>query len=180
MIAVSLAGVAVNGFCAWLFAKGSKGDVNVRAAFLHLASDALVAAGVALTGVVIHFTSWRWLDPVASIVVSAIVLWSTWSLLRRALDLAMHAVPAGIDEDEVEKWLRARPGVVDVHDLHIWGMSTTDTAMTAHLLVRPMPADATVCRLDRELRAAFPAIHHVTLQLEPVGSGCALGEPEAI
>lgn len=180
MIVISLVGVGVNGFCAWLFAKGSEGDVNVRAAFLHLASDAAVAAGVAVTGVVIHFTAWRWLDPVASIVVSLVVLWSTWSLLRRALDLAMHAVPAGIDEDAVEKWLRARPDVVDVHDLHIWGMSTTDTAMTAHVVLSTMPTDSLVCRLDKELRAQFKTIHHVTLQLEPRGSDCALAGGDVI
>ncbi len=180
MIIISLVGVGVNGFCAWLFAKGSEGDVNVRAAFLHLASDAAVAAGVAVTGVVIHFTAWRWLDPVASIVVSVVVLWTTWSLLRRALDLAMHAVPAGIDEDAVDAWLCARPDVAEVHDLHIWGMSTTDTALTAHVVVRAMPTDALVCRLDDELRRKFKAIHHVTLQIEPVGADCALAKGDVI
>lgn len=180
MIAISVVGVLVNGFCAWLFAKGSEGDVNVRAAFLHLASDAAVAAGVAVTGVVIHFTAWRWLDPVASIVVAIVVLLSTWSLLRRALDLAMHAVPAGIDEDKIEAWLRARPGVVEIHDLHIWGMSTTETAMTAHVVVSTMPSDALVCRTEEELRRAFSVIHHVTLQMEPRDAKCALASGDVI
>jgi cobalt-zinc-cadmium efflux system protein len=180
MIAVAIVGVAVNGFCAWLFSRGSEGDVNVRAAFLHLLSDAAVAAGVAVAGAIIYFTGWRWLDPVASIVVAVVVLWSTWSLLKRALDLAMHAVPDGLDESKVQAWLEARPGIVQVHDLHIWGMSTTETAMTVHLAVATMPSDGLVCRIDADLRKAFPKIHHVTIQIEPGGTECALAAPHTI
>lgn len=173
MIAVSIGGVAVNGFCAWLFAKGSEGDLNIRAAFLHLASDAAVAAGVAATGVAIRFTNIAWLDPVASILVSVIVLYSTWSVLRRAIDLAMHAVPRGIDEDEVKARLGELPSVVAVHDLHIWALSTTETALSAHLVLSAMPKDGVVCSFDEKVRAQFP-IHHVTLQIEPSGAPCAL------
>ena len=179
MIFVSLAGIVVNAFCAWLFARGSEGDVNVRAAFLHLASDAAVAAGVAVTGVLIHVTGLVWLDSVASIVVALVVLGSTWSLLRRALDLALHAVPAGIDEDRVKAWLTALPGVLAVHDLHIWGISTRDAAVTAHLVVRTMPVGALACEIDAKLRREFP-IHHVTLQFDPEGSNCALAAETAI
>lgn len=179
MIAVSAAGVAVNGFCAWLFAKGSEKDLNVRAAFLHLASDAAVAGGVALTGVAIRFTAIAWLDPVASILVSAIVLYSTWSLLRKAIDLAMHAVPRGIDEDEVKAQLAKLPNVLSVHDLHIWALSTTENALSAHLVLRTMPHDALVCQFDEKVRAEFP-IHHVTLQIEPAGAGCALASVDAV
>ena len=179
MITVSAAGVVVNGFCAWLFAKGSEKDLNVRAAFLHLASDAAVAAGVALTGVAIRFTAIAWLDPVASILVSAIVLYSTWSLLRKAIDLAMHAVPRGIDEDEVEAQLAKLPNVVSVHDLHIWALSTTENALSAHLVLSTMPHDALVCQFDEKVRAEFP-IHHVTLQLEPDGAGCVLASVDAV
>lgn len=178
MIAVSVAGVVVNGFCAWLFARGSEGDLNVRAAFLHLASDAAVAAGVAITGVAIRFTNIAWLDPVASILVSVIVLYSTWSLLRRAIDLAMHAVPRGIDEEEVKARLAALPSVVAVHDLHIWALSTTETALSAHLVLSAMPNDALVCTFDEKVRAEFP-IHHVTLQLEPKEAACALANAHA-
>jgi cobalt-zinc-cadmium efflux system protein len=173
VIIVSAIGVGVNGFCAWLFAKGSEGDVNVRAAFLHLASDAAVAAGVAITGVAILYTKWLWLDPAASLLVSAIVLFTTWSLLRTAVNLAMHAVPRGIDEDVVRQWLRDLPDVVDVHDLHIWALSTTENAVSAHLVVREMPVGALAAEIDEKLRTKF-AVHHVTLQVDPGGASCAL------
>ena len=179
VIVVSVVGVGVNGFCAWLFAKGSSGDVNVRAAFLHLASDAAVAAGVALTGVAIYLTGILWLDPAASIVVSAVVLISTWSLLRRAVDLAMHAVPEGIDESIVRSWLAALPGVVGIHDLHVWAMSTTENVLSAHVVVREMPSGALACDIDAKLREAFP-VHHVTIQIDPDGSSCSLAPDNAI
>lgn len=179
VIVVSLAGIAVNGFCAWLFSKGSKGDLNVRAAFLHLLSDAAVAAGVAVTGILIRYTDFLWLDPVASLVVAAIVLVSTWSLLRRALNLAMHAVPSGLDEAKVEAFLRAQPEVIGVHDLHIWGMSTTETAMTVHVVARTMPTDAFACTIDGKVRKKFK-IHHVTVQVDPEGAPCVLAKDGAI
>ncbi len=181
MIIVSSLGIAVNGFCAWLFTKGSEDDVNVRAAFLHLdlASDAAVAAGVALTGVAIHFTGIRWLDPVASMVVSGVVLVSTWSLLRRALNLAMHAVPQGIDEAEIRQWLIGLPDVVSVHDLHVWAISTSENALSTHVVVREMPSGAFACDIDKRLRAEFP-IHHVTIQIDPAETPCALAKEEAI
>ncbi|HVY26082.1 MAG TPA: cation diffusion facilitator family transporter [Polyangiaceae bacterium] len=172
VIAVSLVGVAVNGFSAWLFASGSD-DLNVRAAFVHLASDAAVAAGVALTGVAIHFTGLVWLDPVASLAVAAVVMATTWSLLKRALELATHAVPRGIDETKVKAWLRGQPGVAEVHDLHIWGLSTTESALTVHLVMDQLPSDAYAIRLDAELREHF-GIQHVTVQLDPSGASCGL------
>ena len=179
VIIISAVGVVVNGFCAWLFAKGSEGDVNVRAAFLHLASDAAVAAGVAITGTIILFTGRQWLDPAASLLVSAIVLLSTWSLLRRAIDLAMHAVPKGIDEERVREWLKTRPGIMAVHDLHVWAMSTTENVLSAHVVAREMPSGAFACELDTKLREEFP-VHHVTIQIDPEGTSCSLGHEEAI
>lgn len=179
VIVVSLVGVAVNGFCAWLFAKGSKDDVNVRAAFLHLASDAAVAAGVAATGVLIYLTGRQWLDPAASILVSAVVLVSTWSLLRRAVDLAMHSVPKGIDEDVVRARLAALPGVVSIHDLHVWAMSTTENVLSAHVVMRDMPRGVLACEIDAKLRDEFP-VHHVTIQIDPEGSSCALEGDEPV
>lgn len=179
MILVSVAGILVNGFCAWLFSKGSKGDLNVRAAFLHLLSDAAVAAGVAVTGILIRFTGIAWLDPAASLVVAFVVMVSTWSLLRRAIDLSMHAVPQGVDEEKVASFLRAQPGVVDVHDLHIWGLSTTECAMTVHIVLRTLPSDALACSIDEKIRKAF-AIHHVTVQFDPDGARCALAEEGAV
>jgi cobalt-zinc-cadmium efflux system protein len=178
VIVVATVGVLVNGFCAWLLS-GSERDVNVRAAFLHLLSDALVAGGVAVTGVLIHLTGLVWLDAVAALGVAVIVVASTWSLFRRALDLALHAVPAGIDEDRVRAWLAELPEVVEVHDLHIWGMSTRDVAMTVHLVVEQMTSHALACEIDHELRSLF-GIHHVTIQLDPLGSRCALAAADAL
>lgn len=179
VIMTSLVGVLVNGFSAWLFARGSEKDVNVRAAFLHLASDAAVAGGVAATGGVILWTGLAWLDPAASLLVSGIVIVTTWSLVRRAIDLAMHAVPQGLDEDVVRQHLSSQPGVVAVHDLHIWAMSTTENALTAHLVMDSMPTGATACAMDAKLREKF-AVHHVTIQIDPEGSACALAGEDVI
>lgn len=163
---VAAAGVGVNGITAWMFARGRKGDVNIRAAFMHMASDALVALGVVATGAMIVVTGWLWLDPVASLVVGAIVITGTWSLLRELLDFALQAVPSGVDRSAVMAYLKALPGVSEVHDLHIWGMSTTETALTAHL-VRPDARvdDALLHNVCAELRARF-SVHHATLQVE--------------
>ena len=166
VMAVAAGGVLVNGFTALLFMSGRKSDLNIRGAFQHMAADALVALGVVATGAAIVFTGWLWLDPAISLVISAIIVWGTWSLMRESLDLALHGVPAAVDEAAVLNYLGALPGVTEVHDLHIWGMSTTETALTAHL-VRPG------CELDdgllhsacMELRARF-AIGHATLQIE--------------
>lgn len=179
MIVVSLVGIGVNAFCAWLFARGSEDDVNVRAAFLHLASDAVVAAGVSITGIAIYFTGYLLLDPIASLVVAAVVLASTWSLLKRAIDLAMHAVPQGVDEEAVRNWLQKLPGVTGVHDLHIWAMSTTENVLTAHITVQKMPKAALATEIDNQLRKEFK-LHHVTIQIDPDGAACFLGGDDII
>ena len=166
VIAVALFGVVVNAASAALFMSGRKGDLNVRGAFLHLASDAGLALGVALSGVVMMFTGWRWLDPVVSIVLAVVILGGTWGLLRASMNLVLDAVPDGIDPDNVKAYLAGLPGVVEVHDLHIWAMSTTDTALTAHLV---MPGDS--CHAGflhdtgRSLKERF-SIEHSTLQVE--------------
>ena len=166
VMVVSAGGVLVNGFTALLFMSGRKGDLNIRGAFLHMASDAVVSLGVIATGAAILLTGWRWLDPAISLVVSGVIVWGTWSLLRESLDLALHAVPAAVDEAAVSAYLATLPGVSEVHDLHIWGMSTTETALTAHL-VRPGGAldDDLLRTACGELRARF-AIGHATLQIE--------------
>jgi len=166
VMVVPAVGVAVNGVTAWMFASGRKGDVNVRAAFMHMASDALVAAGVVAAGAVIWFTHWMWLDPAVSLVIGAIIVLGTWSLLRESLDLALAAVPAGVDRAAVGAYLAGLPGVAEVHDLHIWGMSTTETALTAHL-VRPGAAvdDTLIHEVCLELKTRFN-VHHSTLQVE--------------
>ena len=166
VIVVALGGVVVNGVSAALFASGGKGDLNVRGAFLHMAGDALVSLGVALAGAAILFTGWRWLDPLATLAVSAVIVAGTWSLLTESLKLALDAVPPGVDAQAVRDHLVAAPGVSEVHDLHIWAMSTTDVALTAHL-VRPgaPPDDALLRGLADELRHRF-GIGHATLQVE--------------
>ncbi|HEY2710670.1 MAG TPA: cation diffusion facilitator family transporter [Caulobacteraceae bacterium] len=166
MMAVAAVGIAINGITALMFASGRKGDLNVRSAFQHMASDALVALGVVVTGAAIWFTHWLWLDPAVSLVISGVIVLGTWSLLREALALALAGVPEGVDRGGVADYLAALPGVTEVHDLHIWGMSTTETALTAHL-VRPGAAldDALLTEACGELKRRF-SIHHATLQVE--------------
>ncbi|MEO8927327.1 MAG: cation diffusion facilitator family transporter [Caulobacteraceae bacterium] len=182
MMIVAAAGVAVNGFTAWMFASGRKGDLNIRGAFLHMASDALVAAGVVVAGGLILVTGWTWLDPAVSLIIGAIIVLGTWSLMRESLDLALHAVPTGVDRAAVLAYLGGLPGVSEVHDLHIWGMSTTETALTAHL-VRPDGAidDGLLHRACAELRTRF-AVHHATLQVESGGGAhaCELAPHEVV
>ncbi len=166
VIIVALGGVAVNAVTAMMFASGRKGDLNIRGAFLHMASDALVALGVAVSGALFLFTGWTWIDPAVSLAIGGFIVLGAWSLMRESLDLAVQAVPAGVDRAGVLRYLRGLPGVAEVHDLHIWGMSTTETALTAHL-VRPGGAvdDHLLHSACAELRATF-RIDHVTLQIE--------------
>lgn len=166
IVVVAAIGIAVNGGTALLFASGRHGDLNVRGAFAHMLADALVAAGVVVAGIVIALTGWVWVDPVVSLVVSALIVAGTWSLLRESLGLAMDGVPRGIDTVEVQAALAALPGVDTVHDLHIWAMSTTEHALTAHL-VRPGAGldDAWLVSACTMLRTRF-GIGHSTLQVE--------------
>jgi cobalt-zinc-cadmium efflux system protein len=140
--------------------------LNIRGAFLHMASDALVAFGVVIAGAVIIWTGWLWLDPAISLVISAVIIVGTWSLLRDSTNFALDAVLPGIDQEKVAGFLRALPGVAEVHDLHIWGMSTTETALTAHL-VRPNASidDNLIRHACEELQEHF-SIGHATLQVE--------------
>jgi cobalt-zinc-cadmium efflux system protein len=179
---VAAVGIVVNGVTALLFVSGRKSDLNIKGAFLHMASDALVALGVVIAGAVIMLTGWLWLDPAISLVVSAIIVVGTWSLLRDSVNFSLDAVPPGVDPDKVAVFLRKLPGVAEVHDLHIWGMSTTETALTAHL-VRPGASidDDMLHDACRELREHF-GINHTTLQVEN-GSGahpCGLRPAEVV
>ena len=180
VMAVAAAGVAINGVTAWMFASGRKGDVNLRAAFTHMAADALVAAGVVATGAAIWLTGWTWLDPAVSLLIGGVIVWVTWSLLRESLDLALDAVPAGVDRTAVKAYLASLPGVADVHDLHIWGMSTTETALTVHL-VRPGAGldDGLLHEVSHELEARFK-VHHATLQVEAGGRPCHLADETVV
>jgi cobalt-zinc-cadmium efflux system protein len=182
MMAVAGAGVVVNAVTAMMFMSGRKDDLNIRGAFMHMASDALVALGVVFAGGLILLTGWTWLDPAMSLAIGAIIIAGTWSLLRESLDLALQAVPTGVDRAAVMDYLIALPGVSEVHDLHIWGMSTTETALTAHL-VRPEADvdDALLQNVCNDLRSRF-SVHHATLQIEN-GAGahpCALAPHEVV
>jgi cobalt-zinc-cadmium efflux system protein len=174
VMVVASVGIAVNALTAWLFASGRKGDINIRGAYLHMMSDAAVSLGVVAAGGVILLTGWLWLDPLVCLAIVAIIVAGTWGLLRDSLSMALHAVPPGIDIAKVEAQLCALPGVTRVHDLHVWPMSTTDIALTAHLLMPGgAPGDAFLCDAADALRHDFN-IGHATLQIETDASACAL------
>ncbi len=166
IVTVAAVGVVINTATALLFMSGRKGDINIRAAFLHMAADAVVALGVVLAGIAILITHWLWLDPVISLLINAVVVIGTWQLLKDSFNLAVDAVPSGIEPRAVQTYLAELPGVVAVHDLHIWAMSTTETALTAHLIVPTgNPGDAFLSRLSMELHDKF-GIEHTTIQVE--------------
>ena len=172
---VAALGILVNGATALMFVRGRR-DLNLRSAFVHMAADALIAAGVVAAGIAIALTGLAWLDPAVGLAVSAIVVYATWGLIKEAMGLALDAVPAAIDARAVRAHLAALPGVAAIHDLHIWGMSTTETALTCHLVMPGgHPGDAALARFAHELDERF-AIHHATLQIEVADSGdvCAL------
>lgn len=166
-------GFLVNGGTAALFLSTRTHDLNARGAFLHMAADAAVSLGVVASGAVILATGWTWLDPAVSLVIAVVILIGTWGLLREATDLVLDAVPAGIDPEAVRCYLATLPGVTAVHDLHVWGMSTTEVALTAHL-VKPDPSDddALVASATAGLRERF-RIEHVTLQWDRTDGDCA-------
>jgi cobalt-zinc-cadmium efflux system protein len=163
---VAALGIAINLSTALLFVAGRKGDLNVRGAFLHMTADAAVSLGVVAAGIIIGITGWLWVDPVVSLLVVAVITVGTWSLLTESIHLALDAVPESVELADVEAYLRALPNVTDVHDLHVWGMSTTDVALTAHL-VKPVLGDddAMLIGTCQELHKRF-GIGHATIQIE--------------
>lgn len=166
VISIAAIGIVINAGTAMLFASGRKGDLNIRGAYLHMMADAAVSLGVVLAGVAMLMTGWLWLDPAVSLIVCVVIVSGTWGLLRHSVNLALDAVPQGIDPLEVERYLCSLPAVVDVHDLHVWGMSTTEAALTAHLVVAGTHCDdALISEASRELHNRF-GIEHATLQLE--------------
>jgi cobalt-zinc-cadmium efflux system protein len=159
-------GVLINAVTAWLFVSGKDHDLNIRGAYLHMAADALVSLGVVISGFVIWKFGLRWFDPMSSLLIALVIFWSTWGLLRDSLNLAIDAVPRGVDPQEVRDWLSAQPGVEGMHDLHIWPMSTTETALTAHLLMSEPPTDDKFLHhLAAQLHRKFK-IAHATFQIE--------------
>lgn len=170
VVVVAMIGIAINLGTALLFARGRKGDVNIRGAYLHMAADAAVSAGVVIGGILIIFTRAAWIDPLISLVIIAVILWSTWGLLKESLVMALHAVPEGIDPEKVEAFLEGLPGVTRIHDLHIWPMSTTEAALTAHLVMPGgHPGDLFLHDLQHRLAHEF-RIEHTTVQIE-LGDG---------
>jgi len=174
-------GIVVNTATALLFMRGRESDLNIRGAFLHMAADALVSAGVVVAGGLALAFGWFWLDPATSLIIAAVIVWGTWSLFRQSLHLLFDGVPEGVDLHTVQALLEGLPGVAQVHDLHVWAMGTSETALTAHLV---MPAgggdDAFLRHATEELHAHFE-IRHVTLQVvrEVFCEGCAGPAPPA-
>jgi cobalt-zinc-cadmium efflux system protein len=166
VMVVAAIGIVVNGLSAWMLMQGRAGDLNIRGAYLHMAADAAVSLGVVLAGLVMLFTGWYWLDPLVSMAIVAVILAGTWGLLRESLNLALDAVPPHIDLSAVAQYLRGQPGVTDIHDLHIWGMSTSESALTVHLVMPGgYPGDAVIDGITQALNEHF-AVHHSTLQIE--------------
>ena len=166
MIVVAGIGIVINTATALMFMRGRKHDINIRGAFLHMAADALVSVGVVVAGVAILLTGARWIDPVTSLIIVAVIAWGTWGLLKDSVKMSLLAVPDTIDEGEVRGYLSGLPGVGAVHDLHIWPMSTTETALTAHLVMpQGHPGDAFLHDLAHELEHRFH-IGHATVQVE--------------
>ncbi|MFL9863997.1 cation diffusion facilitator family transporter [Paraburkholderia fungorum] len=176
---VATVGVIVNGFSAWLFMRGQKEDLNIRGAFLHMAADAGISAAVAISGLVILYTNWTWLDPVMSLLVVAVVVYGTWGLLRDSVRMALDAVPPGVDLQPIRDYLAGQPGVTDVHDLHVWALSTTGNALSAHLVMPAgHPGDESIDGIVIALRERF-SMQHATLQVDlgTTEHHCAMGHP---
>ncbi|MFT3939898.1 cation diffusion facilitator family transporter [Rhodopseudomonas sp.] len=174
-------GIVINAVTAWLFASGRHSDLNIRGAYLHMAADAAVSAAVVVAGVIILLTGWYWIDPAVSLLVAVVIVWGTWGLLRDSTALSLAAVPRGIDPAAVRAFLSKLPGVTQVHDLHIWGMSTTEVALTCHLVMPGgSPGDPFLVDLAHELQHDF-GIAHTTVQIETdPNTVCALAPDHVV
>ena len=173
---VAAIGVVINGITALLFMSGNKKNLNLRGAFLHMAADALVSLGVVIAGAMFVWTGWTWLDPAISLVIAVVILLGTWDLLRQSLHLSLDGVPVSITLDKVKNYLTAQPNVIEVHDLHVWAMSTSEIALTVHLVVRDgHPGNEFLCRVAEALHDDF-TIGHVTIQIEMGNQQCALSD----
>jgi cobalt-zinc-cadmium efflux system protein len=182
VIWVAAAGVVVNLATTLMFVRGRKTDLNMRGAFLHMAADTLVSVGVIVAGVAMLYTGWLWIDPAVSLAIGVVILVGTWGLLRESVQLALHAVPPGVDPEAVRRHLCGLPGVAEIHDLHIWGMSTTETALTVHLVMPGgHPGDDFLAGLCDEIHHRF-GIGHSTVQVETASgsSPCALASDHVV
>ena len=172
MMAVAAVGIVINGVTALLFARGRKGDINIRGAFLHMVGDAAVSAAVVVAGLLILWTGVSLIDPVLSLIIAALIFWQTYGLLSKSVAMSLGAVPEGIDYDAVADALAAQPGVARVHDLHIWPSSTTETVLTAHLVMpNGPPGDSFLSALSKVLHDRFD-IDHMTIQIEQGDADC--------
>jgi cobalt-zinc-cadmium efflux system protein len=177
---VAAFGIIVNGATALLFSAGRKGDLNIKGAFFHMTADAAVSAGVVVAGLIIIFTGWHWVDPVASLVINAVIVWGTWGLLRDALAMALDAVPENVDPAAVRNYLEALPRVTAVHDLHIWPLSTTRIALTVHLeMPNGSVGDKFLHDVCEQLHDRF-TIEHSTIQIEQDAEACALAPDQEV
>jgi len=179
VLLVAVLGILVNGGTALLFMRGRHGDLNIRGAYLHMVSDAAVSFGVVVAAVVIMMTGWLWVDPAVSLAVAAVVLFSGWGLARDSVNLALDGVPRGIELAQVQRYLAGLDGVMEVHDLHIWAMSTNETALTAHLVRPGGHDDAFLHLICEELSRRF-GIHHATLQIEVSAETCRLAPAHVV
>lgn len=174
VMAVAVIGIIINTITALLFMSGRKTDLNIRGAFLHMAADALVSLGVVIAGAIMLFTGWEWVDPVTSILIAVVIFAGTWGLLRESADLSLDAVPAGIDAGAIKTYLEQIPTVLNVHDLHIWGMSTTETILTVHIVRSQIEDnDQLLEKLEKDLHDKF-GIEHATIQIEKGTYACGL------
>ncbi len=172
VLAVAAVGVVINTGTALLFLRGSRQDLNLRGAFLHMAADAAISGAVVVAGLIMYLTNAYWIDPLLSLVVGFIILYATWHLFTEAINLALHAVPSDVDVEAIRAYLAGLPGVTEVHDLHVWALSTTETALTVHLVIPGGPDDPDFAsRVADELHRRY-GIEHPTIQIE--SAGCSL------
>jgi cobalt-zinc-cadmium efflux system protein len=180
VILVAAVGIAINAATAFLFMSGRKSDINVRGAYLHMAADALVSVGVVIAGIIISFTNWLWLDPAASLVIVLVIFVSTWRLLIDSFNMALDVAPDSIDVATVKAYLASLPSVTEVHDLHIWAMSTTEVALTVHLVMKDLAKqDDVIKRASKELHDKY-GIEHPTIQVENGTYACNLAPDEMV
>jgi len=166
VVVVAFIGILINGGTALLFMRGAHDDLNVKAAFIHLAADALISIGVVITGIIILFTGKMWLDPAAGLIIVVFIVWTTWGLFRDSISLMLDAVPPSVDQQQVIEYLHKIAGVTALHDLHIWGLSTKEIALTVHLVVPEKSlSDADYLRINKDLKQQFK-IDHATIQVE--------------
>ncbi len=180
VIVVALIGIVINGITALLFMSGRRGDLNIKGAFLHMAADAAVSFGVVIAGILMLGFGWTWIDPAVSLIICLIIAVSTWGLFRDSIELALNAVPRGIDIHAIMEYLGSLPTVTEVHDLHIWGMSTTEAALTVHLVrSKTDDNDSLLQTIDKHLHDHF-GIEHTTIQIEKGSYDCSLAPFETI